>query len=278
MYTGRRRQGAKRPRAARMPDSMLLVFSIAGSLLLLFIALPIAGMVFAQTPQSLADAVTDPAVVDSILLSMGTALAATLVAAMLGIPLAYVMARRDFPGKKFIQGMIDVPIVVPHTVAGIALLTVFGTHGMLGEPLSVFNIRFTDAVPGIVVAMLFLSAPFLVNYAREGFEGVDPRLENVARSLGTNKWGAFYRISLPLCYRHILTGAVMTWARAISEFGAVVIIAYYPQVATTLIYSRFLSFGLEDSSSIAVVLVLVCLGVFIGLRVLVSTGGRGRGR
>ena len=212
----------------------------------------------------------DPTVINSIVLSMGTALAATIIAAMLGIPLAYVMARREFFGKKFIQGLIDLPIVIPHTVAGIALLTVFGAHGMIGEPLAVFNIRFVDAVPGIIVAMLFLSAPFLVNSAREGFEAVDPRLENMARSLGTTRWGAFSRVAMPLCYSHILTGAVMTWARAISEFGAVVIIAYYPQVATVLIYSRFLSFGLEDSNSVAVLLILVCLVVFIGLRVLVS--------
>jgi molybdate/tungstate transport system permease protein len=148
---------------------------------------------------------------------------------------------------------------------------------MIGEPLAAFNIRFVDAVPGIIVAMLFLSAPFLVNSAREGFEGVDPRLENVARSLGATRWGAFRRISMPLCYRHILTGAVMTWARAISEFGAVVVIAYYPQVATTLIYTRFLSFGLDESRPIAVLLVLVCLAVFICLRVLLSTDRR-RGR
>jgi len=274
-----RQSGAGGNRRRKRPtDPLVVVFALLGSLLLLFIALPLVGMVLQETPQSLAGAVTDPEVVESILLSMGTALAATLIAAALGIPLAYVMARRDFFGKRVIQGVIDVPIVVPHTVAGIALLTVFGAHGMLGEPLSVFNIRFVDAVPGIIVAMLFLSAPFLINSAREGFEGVDPRLENVARSLGAGRWGAFSRVALPLCYRHILTGSVMTWARAISEFGAVVIIAYYPQVATTLIYSRFMSYGLDESRSVAVLLILVCLAVFIALRVLVSTGRRGRGR
>jgi len=268
--------GKKRKRGARRPDPLVAVFALVGSLLLLFIVLPIVGMVFKETPQSLGEALSDPAVVDSILLSMGTALAATLVAAALGIPLAYVMARREFRGKGLVQGLIDVPVVIPHTVAGIALLTVFGAHGMLGAPLAAFNIRFVDAVPGIIVAMLFLSAPFLVNSARDGFEGVDPRLEHVARSLGASRWNAFARVAMPLCARHILTGAVMTWARAISEFGAVVVMAYYPQVATTLIYSRFLSFGLADSRPIAVLLVLVCLAVFIGLRVLVSTGRRRR--
>jgi len=173
----------------------------------------------------------------------------------------------DFPGKRLVESIIDVPVVVPHTVAGIALLTVFGSRGFIGGPLEAY-IQFRDALPGIVVAMLFVSLPYLANSAREGFKSVDPRLENAARSLGAPLWKAFLFVTLPLSARHILIGAIMTWARAISEFGAVVLIAYYPMIGPTLIYDRFLSYGLSASRPIAVLLILVTLSIFIVIRVL----------
>jgi len=256
-------------------EKAILLFTLLGLIILAFTVIPIVNMIATQVivdADALIKTAKDLAVLKSIWLSIYAALLATLIALIFGVPLAYVLARRDFWGKESIEGVIDVPIVIPHTVAGIALLTVFGSHGLIGRPLSDY-VRFVDALPGIVIAMLFVSVPFLINSAREGFESVDPRLENVARSLGASRWKAICKVTIPLASRHILVGAIMSWARAISEFGAVVIIAYYPMVAPTLIYERFLSEGLSTSRPVAVLLMLVSLLVFILLR---TASGRWR--
>lgn len=241
-----------------------------GALLIVFILEPIIMLLTSEDFHTLGQTAADPNVQAAIWLSIGMAGLATLIALLLGIPVGYLLARRDFTGRAFIQGIVDVPIVMPHLVAGIALLMVFGVNGIIGAPLENLGIRFVDAWPGIVVAMLFVSAPFVVNSSRDGFAAVDKRLENVARSLGANELQAFSKVSLPLATKSIITGAIMSWARAISEFGAVIIIVYFPMVAPTLIYDRFTSFGLVGSRPVAVLLILICLTVFIVLRFLMG--------
>jgi len=149
------------------------------------------------------------------------------------------------------------PIVVPHTAAGIALLTVLSPGGFIGDTAGKIGIEFVDAMPGIIAAMLFLAAPFTVNAARSAFESINPRLENVSRSLGATAGQTFFRISLPLAIGQIVSGAIMCWARAVSEFGAVLVIAYYPRVGPVLMYDRFTSYGLTRARPVAVVLVLI---------------------
>ena len=249
-------------------DRLFLVFTALGFVLIFFIIITLGNMVATQLITDFSGFVgtlKDNSVWKSIWLTLYTSFLATLIAFFFGVLLAYVLARKEFPGKGLIESVIDVPVIVPHTVAGIALLTVFGRHGLIG---STTPISFIDAIPGIVVAMLFVSLPFLINSAREGFQSVDPRLENIARTLGTSRWGAFYRVSLPLASRHLLVGSIMAWARGISEFGAVVIIAYYPMITPTLIYERFLSTRLKASRPVAVLLILVCLTIFILLRMV----------
>ncbi|MCD6415582.1 MAG: ABC transporter permease, partial [Planctomycetes bacterium] len=209
-----------------------------------------------------------------LLISVCAAGTATAIALALGVPAGYVLARRDFPGKAVIQGLVDLPVVVPHTVAGIALLGVLGREGIVGAAGQAVGLRFVDAFPGTVAAMLFLSAPFVVNAARSGFEAVSPRLENVSRSLGAGPALTFFKVSMPLASGSILSGAVMCWARAVSEFGAIVIIAYYPRVACTLIYDRFNAFGLSASRPAAVLLVLLCLFLFTLVRLAVRGSRR----
>src|SRR5665647_47877 len=251
-------------------EPMIFVFSLTLLVLFLFIFLTLSNMIFGQILddfQGLIEATKNKSVIGSILLSLYAGFLATLLAFLLGVPTGYILARFDFPGKRLVESIIDVPVVVPHTVAGIAILTVFGSRGLIGGPLNGY-IQFRDAIPGIVIAMLFVSLPYLANSAREGFKSVDPRLENAARSLGAPLWKAFLFVTLPLSARHLLIGAIMTWARAISEFGAVVLIAYYPMIGPTLIYDRFLSYGLSASRPIAVLLILVTLSIFIVIRVL----------
>lgn len=245
----------------------MIVFSVLGLLLLVFILLPIASL-FYSSYQDIGGVLENERAITSIVISMSAALSATLIGLLFGIPLSYLLARKKFPGKAFVEGIIDLPMVVPHTVAGIALLVVFGRSGSIGEPLSEAGINFVDAFPGIVVAMLFVSIPFIVNQVREGFESVDPRLEKVAMSLGADRKTTFRTISLPLIKRNIISGGVMAWARAISEFGAVVIIAYFPMTAPVYIYETFIQRGLLAARPIAALLLLLSLAVFILLRTL----------
>jgi molybdate/tungstate transport system permease protein len=185
---------------------------------------------------------------------------------ILGTPLAYVLARHDFRGKTIVESIIDVPVIIPHSVAGIALYALFMRRSAVGGAFNNLGIVFEDSLWGIVVAMLFVSAPFYVNAAKEGFQSINPRLERVARTLGASQWKAFYRITLPLAVRHLFSGAVMAWARGISEFGAVIMIAFYPMIAPILIYYRFTTHGLKGSQPVAVLLILICFVVFILLR------------
>ncbi|MFP3872676.1 MAG: ABC transporter permease subunit [Candidatus Natronoplasma sp.] len=244
-----------------------IIFSLLGLLLVVFILLPVSELIYAALPE-LDRVLSDPKALNSIFISLTAALSATFIGLLFGIPLSYVLARRDFPGKSFVEGMIDLPMVVPHTVAGIALLVVFGRHGSVGSPLNAAGINFVDAFPGIVVAMLFVSIPFIVNQVREGFEDVDPRLEQVAMSLGADRKKTFLTISFPLVKRNIVSGGVMAWARAISEFGAVVVIAYFPMSAPVYIYETFLQKGLFAARPIAALLLLITLSIFITLRTI----------
>jgi len=211
----------------------------------------------------------DPQVISAIFVSVYCALIATLIAVLFGLPLAYTLARHDFFGKGFVESIVDIPIVIPHTVSGIALLLVFTSGGILGAPFSKLGIIFTNAIPGIIIAMLFVSSSFVVNSAREGFESVDPRMEMVARTLGSGSMRTFFVISLPLALRSIVVGSILCWARAISEFGAIIILAYYPLAASTLIYTRFVQFGLSESTPLAVILISICLILFIVVRLLI---------
>lgn len=244
-----------------------ILFAILASLMVLFVILPIFSTFATQTSdiKGLYDALTDSGVWRIILFTAYAALLSTLIVIVLGTPLAYLMVRTNFFGKSLVSGFIDLPIIIPHVVSGILLLSVFSSKGLIG---SFTPIKFVDALPGLVAAMLFVSAPFYINTTREGFQSINIRLEHVARTLGASSLWVFATITIPLTWRHMAAGALMAWARAISEFGAVVIITYYPMVASTLIYDRFMSEGLQASRPIAVILLIFSLIVFALLRAL----------
>lgn len=247
-------------------NRLTVLFAALGALLVLFIVVPLARTVTASSLPLLWQTLLDAEVRSAISLTLYASFIATLLAFICGVPLAYLLARVDFPGKGVVEGIIDLPVVVPHSAAGIALLMVFGRQAPLGQAFGLLGLRFVSAVPGIVIAMLFVSLSFLVNAAREGFEAVDPRMERVARTLGASPWEAFWRVSFPLAWRSILSGAIMMWARGLSEFGAVVILAYHPMVAPVLIYRRFESFGLAYAQPVAALMILICLVAFAALR------------
>jgi molybdate/tungstate transport system permease protein len=204
----------------------------------------------------------------SIFLSISASLAGTFIFSLLSLPLAWLLARKKFFLKRLIIGIIDLPIVIPHTAAGIALLGAVSRNTMLGKFADSFGLDFIGNPAGIVLAMSFVSLPFFLNAAREGFSQVPERLEKAALNLGSSPFRVFITISIPLAFRHIITGAVMMFARGISEFGAVVIIAYYPMTASVLIFERFSSYGLQYARPAAVLLIIVTVVIFLLMRLL----------
>lgn len=245
-----------------------VVFTILGFLLLIFILAPLFKMVFLSDKEALWQSLLDSTTMKSILLTLYSALIAAIIGFILGVPLAYILARYDFPLRGTIEGLIDLPIVVPHSAAGIALLFVFGRNFLVGKWFDSIGVQFVDSLAGIVIAMLFVSVPFLINSAKEGFRKVDIHLENAARTLGASPWQTFARITFPLAWRSILAGNLMMWARGMSEFGAVIILTYHPMIAPILAYERFETYGLTQAIPVAAILVIICAFVFIGVRTL----------
>jgi len=248
-----------------------VIFSAVGSIIVIFIVATLFNMLFQQlvlNPHGLIATLEDGLVLRSIGLTLYASLLATLITVIFGTPLAYVLARHVFPGKSFVESMVDVPVIIPHSVAGIALYALLMRRGAVGTAFANLGIVFEDSLWGIVSAMLFVSVPFYLNAAREGFQSVNPHLEYVARSLGAGPLKTFIKVSLPLAIRHLFSGALMAWARGVSEFGAVIFIAFYPMVAPVLIYYRFTTQGIRGSQPVAVLLILVCFSVFIALRMI----------
>ncbi|MGQ9546262.1 MAG: ABC transporter permease subunit [Dehalococcoidia bacterium] len=262
----------------KKPDNMTIFFVALGAIMLLFIVAPPLKTVFSSSPGTLWNTLLEEDVYSSILLTISAALVATFVGLMLGVPLAYLLARHQFPGKRFLEAMIDVPIVIPHSAAGVALLFVFGSNFLFGKVLNAIGLGFFRSFTGVVMAMMFVSVPFLIDATKEGFKAVDVRLEKVARTLGASPWKTFFRISLPLAWRSIFSGSVLMWARGLSEFGAIVVIAYSasflgwnPKVLPILVANRF-DFSLAYARPVAGIAILISLIAFVLLRAVVYRG------
>jgi molybdate/tungstate transport system permease protein len=239
-----------------------------GIVIMAFIILPLIQLITAPSLGMLRESIGDKDVVRSIWLSIYTAGLAALISFFLGTPLAYLLARSNFRGKRLVEGIIDLPIAIPHPVVGIAILSVAGKNHWIGQVFSELGIRVMGSVTGIVMVLTFVGIPFYLNATKNGFESISPRLEKVSRSLGASMFSTFFRITFPLAWRSMLIGIIMCCARAISEFGAVVIVAYHPMIAPVMIYERFEAYGLKYSQPIAVWLVSVCLALFLILRIL----------
>jgi len=240
----------------------------SGILVMVFILLPLVEMMKSPSILMLKETIQDKDVKQSIWLSIYTAGLAGLISFVFGTPLAYLLARRNFRGKRLVESIIDLPIVIPHPVVGIAILSVAGKDHWLGTIFSEIGLRVMGSVTGIIVVLTFVGIPFYINTVKDGFESISPRLENVSRSLGASMTNTFFRVTFPLAWRSMVIGIIMCSARAISEFGAVVVIAYHPMIAPVMIYERFEAYGLKYSQPVAVWLVCICLILFLILRIL----------
>jgi len=231
-----------------------------------FILLPLLQMAAEPSIATMVETAKDKDVGRAIALSLWTAAVSAAIALVLGTPFAYLLSRRSFPGKKLLESVVDLPIMIPHPVIGIALLGIAGRNHWVGQILSELGIRLMGTAVGIVAVMTFVGLPFYVNTVKTGFDAVPIRIENVSRSLGASAGATFFRVTFPLAWRSMVVGMIMCMARAISEFGAIVIVAYHPMVAPVMIYERFTAYGLKYSQPVAVWLIAVCLVLFLLLR------------
>lgn len=253
---------------SRFRPATVLLWLFA-SLLILFIGGPLLHLALEARPGGMLAALRDQELLASLWLTVLTASTATLLSVLLGVPLAWLLVRSSFPGRRLVAGLVELPVVVPHPVAGIALLLFLGRQSPIGGTLAKVGLEFVSHVPGIVAGMLFVSAPIVVSAAREAFRTLDPRYERVARTLGDTGWQAFRHVTLPLTGRSIMAGGVLAWARSVSEFGSIVILTYHPKVASVLIYDRFTLFGLPAAVPAAVLLLILALGLFVVVQLLV---------
>lgn len=245
-----------------------IIMMFAGGLILLFVIAPLAGMFIHTSGNSISVTLQDKEVTHSIFLTLACAMGATLLFSLGIIPLAYLMARKNFYGKRIVQGIVDLPVVIPHSAAGIALLGVISEQGLPGKAAAALGFSFVGSAAGIIVAMAFVSLPFLFNAARDSFEAIDRRLEYAAMNLGATPAKAFFSISLPLAKNGIISGMIMMFARGMSEFGAIIIIAYYPMVTPVMIFDRFSSYGLDASRPVALIFICIALAVFVIIRLI----------
>lgn len=218
-------RGNVRGRSVRLRSSLPLPW-IAGGLLVLFLIVPIIGLIWkAGGSSAFWPALSHPLVLDALRLTGITSLISLCIALVLGTPLAWVLARRTFPGRRLIEVLIDLPLVLPPVVAGVALLMAFGRQGLLGNQLSILGIELPFSTAAVVMAQLFVSVPFYVRGALLGFRLVPLDIEEAAAIDGASGWATFRHITLPLAIPGIASGAILCWARAVSEFGATLIFA-----------------------------------------------------
>jgi molybdate/tungstate transport system permease protein len=245
-----------------------VVTALGSSLLLLFLVAPIAELITRGGVSGIRAVGRDDELRSALLLTALSATGATLLGIVGGTPLAYFLARTKSRLAGAVAAVLDLPLLIPHPVAGIALLLVLGRESVVGSQLVRLGLGIVGTPLGIVAAMLFVSAPLYVSGAREAFARVDRRYEGVARTLGDRPWRALRRVTLPLALRGLVASAVVMWARAVSEFGAIVILTYNPKTVSVLSYDRFTTFGLSETIPVAAALVLFAVVPLVVLRLL----------
>jgi len=250
-----------------MRDSLVLklIFGFLGLLGIAFIVLPILHIFFTSSLKEIETALREKELWKAIWTSVSAAGVSVFIAFFLGVPVGYIIARTEFPGKRLLESLTNLPIAIPHIAVGIALLSLLNEKTFFGKVFKTFHITFVDTFYGVVIAMLFVSFSFVISASITGFSMVNKELEMVSRSLGANSVYTFFRITLSLAFPSILRGGILAFARAISEVGALLILAYYPKTAPILMYERFEEFGLDSATPVTIVVIVCCLFIFFSL-------------
>ena len=265
---------------------VVAVGTLAAAGFLLLVGLPLIALLLRVTPAGLLDRLGDPLVLDALRLSLLTSTAAAAAVAAMGLPLAYLLATRSFPGKRAVELLVDLPMVLPPTVAGLALLLAFGRMGLAGRALGTVGISIPFTTLAVVVAQVFMAAPFFINAARAGFASVDRRFLDAAATLRAAEPRLFFRVMVPLSLPSLLAGIGMSWARALGEFGATITFAgNLPGRTQTMPLGVYVALqqDLELSVTLSLILVVFSLLLLVGIRLVPGAllrryGARGPGR
>jgi molybdate/tungstate transport system permease protein len=241
----------------RSAKPTLIIFGLLGGLLLLELLLPIINLLLHANWSSWMASLLEPGAGKALRTSALTSTIAVVIMTLFGVPLGYLLARGDLPFQRFWIGLVFLPMVVPGLAGGILLLLTFGPHGTIGGPLDAWDIALTNNRAGIVLAQLFVAAPFVVVSAYAGFAAVDAKLEMAAATLGDSRWDIFRRISLPLAWPGIAAGITLAWIRALGEFGATLILSYNPHTVPVYMWVKFESEGLRGALPVALLLVVL---------------------
>lgn len=247
----------------------ILVGVLAGGFFL-FLGVPLASLLFHEPIGMLWNAVQEPDVLQALELSLLTTTISTFFSVVLGLPVAYILARLDFPGRKFLETLVTMPTVLPPVVAGVALLLTFGRFGLIGHYLDLIGITIPFTTVAVVMAQTFIAAPFFVNSAKAGLSQLDRRYELAAYTLRASPLYTFRRVTLPLIAPALLSGIGLSWARALGEFGATITFAgNFQGVTQTMPIAVYLAAedDLDKSIALSVVLLAVSFGVLLALQI-----------
>jgi molybdate transport system permease protein len=254
-------------------NSLLLVVYLLFGALIAFVSLTIAALFFKISLNSFIQSLTTDVVQEAIRLSFLTSFFSVVIVIIFGTPVAYINARRRYLGKQLIDTLIDLPVVLPPAVAGLGLLLAFGRRGLIGQYFNIFGFDIAFTTLAVIMAQVFVSSPFYIRQAKVSFEDVSHEYEAAARTLGATSINTFFRVTVPIALNGLISGAIMTWARALGEFGATVIFAGNFQGRTQTmplaIYSA-LQGNIDASISLAIILVIIS---FVIIAVIKSLTG-----
>ncbi len=256
------------------PLAFALVLAGALALTLGFLALPVVALFVDVSPRRVLDSLGQPQVGEALLLSLETTAIAIFVIVLVGTPAAYLLARGRLRGSALLLTLVELPLVLPPVVAGLALLAAFGPHGLLGGALAGLHVALVLQTAGVVVALVFVASPLYVRSAYAAFSALDARHLDVARALGAGGAGAFLRVALPLARPGLLAGVALAWGRALGEFGATLMFAGsyqgITQTAPLAIYERFAT-DLPGALALACILVIVSAAVLVAVKLVART-------
>ncbi|MYQ49321.1 molybdate ABC transporter permease subunit [Streptomyces sp. SID4985] len=268
--------GPRRPRVRAHRRGVPLPLLVPGIVAIAFLLVPLLALLVRAPWKSLPDQLSSPEVWQALQLSLISATAATAVSLVLGVPLAWILARTEFPGRSFLRALVTLPLVLPPVVGGVALLLALGRNGVVGKWLDAwFGITLPFTTAGVIIAEAFVAMPFLVISVEGTLRAADPRFEEAATTLGASRFTAFRRVTLPLIAPGIAAGAVLAWARALGEFGATITFAgNFPGRTQTMPLAVYLALQNDPEAAIALSLILltVSIAVLAGLRDRWMTG------
>ena len=253
---------------AQWPVKILV--GVLAATFFLFLGIPLASLLLREPPTLLWSAMQQPDVLQALQLSLFTTSISTLLAALFGLPVAYVLARMNFPGHKVLETIVTMPTVLPPVVAGVTLLLTFGRMGLLGHYLSLLGITLPFTTVAVIMAQTFIAAPFFVNSARAGLEQLDRRYELVAYTLRASPLYTFWHVVLPLIRPALLAGTGLAWARALGEFGATITFAgNFPGITQTMPIAVYIAAesDLDKAIALSVVLLAVSFGMLLALKI-----------